>query len=114
MEELAGQGTEQFEEAGGEKLVVIPCVNSADYWASGVAKIIGGFFKDMGMSVRAMTDEGSQDSNCCMTEQDSAMTDQGSQDSNCCMTDQDSAMIDQGSHDANCCMTDQDSQASKS
>jgi len=114
LEELAGQGTEQFEEAGGEKLVVIPCVNSADYWATGVAKIIGGFFKDMGMSVRAMTDQGSQDSNCCMTEQDSAMTDQGSQDSNCCMTDQDSAMTDQGSHDSNCCMTDQDSQASKS
>jgi ferrochelatase len=40
IEELGITGTEQFEEAGGEELLVVPCLNSSDEWASGLAHMV--------------------------------------------------------------------------
>lgn len=40
IEELGITGTEQFEEAGGEELLVVPCLNSSDEWASGLADMV--------------------------------------------------------------------------
>jgi ferrochelatase len=40
LEEVQMRGNEQFQEAGGEKLTLIPCLNSDDAWADGVAALI--------------------------------------------------------------------------
>ncbi|CAE8614853.1 unnamed protein product [Polarella glacialis] len=40
MEELSITGREQFEEAGGEELVVIPCLNASDIWVRGLGKLL--------------------------------------------------------------------------
>merc|ERR1719374_72128 len=40
LEELGLQGTEQFVEAGGEELVVVPCLNCEDVWVDALAQIV--------------------------------------------------------------------------
>jgi ferrochelatase len=40
LEELGMTGQEEFREAGGEELLVIPCVNSSERWASGLADLV--------------------------------------------------------------------------
>jgi len=40
LEELGIQGREQFEEAGGEELVVVPCLNSSPEWVQGLAAMV--------------------------------------------------------------------------
>jgi len=40
LEELSITGKEQFEAAGGEELVVIPCLNSSSDWVSGLAQLV--------------------------------------------------------------------------
>lgn len=40
LEELGIQGTEQFVEAGGEELVVVPCLNCEDVWVDALAQIV--------------------------------------------------------------------------
>ncbi|CAK9020582.1 unnamed protein product [Durusdinium trenchii] len=40
LEELGITGQEEFREAGGEELVVIPCLNSVDHWVKNLAQII--------------------------------------------------------------------------
>eukprot|EP00933_Yihiella_yeosuensis_P084783 TRINITY_DN99455_c0_g1_i1.p1 TRINITY_DN99455_c0_g1~~TRINITY_DN99455_c0_g1_i1.p1 ORF type:complete len:566 (-),score=114.73 TRINITY_DN99455_c0_g1_i1:144-1841(-) len=40
LEELGITGKEEFQEAGGEELVVIPCLNSHKYWVRDLGKIL--------------------------------------------------------------------------
>jgi ferrochelatase len=40
VEELGITGVEQFTEAGGEELLVVPCVNSSKEWVSGLAHLV--------------------------------------------------------------------------
>lgn len=40
LEELGITGREQFEEAGGEELIVVPCLNSCDNWVRGLSRIL--------------------------------------------------------------------------
>ena len=38
LEEIALQGAEEFKQAGGESLTLIPCLNDHDDWVSVIAK----------------------------------------------------------------------------
>jgi len=40
IEELGITGREQFTEAGGKELVVVPCLNSSGHWVAGLARIL--------------------------------------------------------------------------
>eukprot|EP00927_Polykrikos_kofoidii_P024614 TRINITY_DN22352_c0_g2_i1.p1 TRINITY_DN22352_c0_g2~~TRINITY_DN22352_c0_g2_i1.p1 ORF type:complete len:553 (-),score=90.22 TRINITY_DN22352_c0_g2_i1:119-1723(-) len=40
LEELAITGKEEFEEAGGKELIVIPCLNSSEVWVSKLSEIL--------------------------------------------------------------------------
>ncbi|CAK0859052.1 unnamed protein product [Prorocentrum cordatum] len=40
LEELGISGQREFREAGGSELLVIPCVNSSERWASGLADLV--------------------------------------------------------------------------
>lgn len=40
LEEIGIRGKEEFIEAGGEDLTLIPCLNSSDYFADGLLEII--------------------------------------------------------------------------
>jgi len=40
LEELSITGKQQFEEAGGEELLVVPCVNSSPEWVTGLAQLV--------------------------------------------------------------------------
>jgi len=40
LEELGIGGQEEFREAGGEELLVVPCVNSSKWWVSGLASLV--------------------------------------------------------------------------
>lgn len=48
LEELGITGQEEFQEAGGEELVVIPCLNSQDHWVKNLAQIIREHIADNG------------------------------------------------------------------
>jgi ferrochelatase len=39
LEELGMRGAEDFEQAGGERLQLVPCVNAEDHWADAVVRI---------------------------------------------------------------------------
>jgi len=40
LEELGITGSEEFKAAGGEELIVVPCLNSAPMWVHGMSRII--------------------------------------------------------------------------
>eukprot|EP00929_Paragymnodinium_shiwhaense_P027083 TRINITY_DN15981_c0_g1_i1.p1 TRINITY_DN15981_c0_g1~~TRINITY_DN15981_c0_g1_i1.p1 ORF type:complete len:492 (-),score=141.57 TRINITY_DN15981_c0_g1_i1:398-1873(-) len=40
LEELGCEGKEIFQEAGGEELIVVPCLNSSDFWTKNLAQIL--------------------------------------------------------------------------
>jgi len=39
-EELSITGEEQFKEAGGEELLVVPCVNNSEHWVTGLSQLV--------------------------------------------------------------------------
>jgi hypothetical protein len=40
LEEIGDRGREQFIEAGGEELVLVPCLNDNPQWAAGVEHVV--------------------------------------------------------------------------
>mmetsp|Transcript_90656 Transcript_90656/g.161420 ORF Transcript_90656/g.161420 Transcript_90656/m.161420 type:complete len:484 (-) Transcript_90656:161-1612(-) len=46
LEELGITGREEFAEAGGEEIVLVPCLNSSDYWVSNLDKILREFMAE--------------------------------------------------------------------
>ncbi|MNE77320.1 Ferrochelatase [compost metagenome] len=39
LEEIGQRGAEQFRAAGGEELVLVPCLNDQEVWAQALAKM---------------------------------------------------------------------------
>mmetsp|Transcript_34035 Transcript_34035/g.66978 ORF Transcript_34035/g.66978 Transcript_34035/m.66978 type:complete len:517 (+) Transcript_34035:41-1591(+) len=40
LEELSITGEEQFKEAGGEELMVVPCINASEHWVTGLSQLV--------------------------------------------------------------------------
>eukprot|EP00931_Biecheleriopsis_adriatica_P008215 TRINITY_DN109431_c0_g1_i1.p1 TRINITY_DN109431_c0_g1~~TRINITY_DN109431_c0_g1_i1.p1 ORF type:complete len:493 (-),score=116.84 TRINITY_DN109431_c0_g1_i1:47-1525(-) len=55
LEELGITGQEEFEEAGGEELVVVPCLNSEKHWVANMTKMLREFLAESA-SAPAMVD----------------------------------------------------------